>query len=58
MTIDETLFPYQGRISIKNYNPNKPARYRLLFTSISDAEVTYTYYSLPYTGKPEIPNEY
>ena len=58
MTIDETLFPYRGHISIKNYNPNKPARYGLLFISISDAEVPNTYYSLPYAGKPEIPNEY
>ena len=58
MTIDETLFPYRGHISIKNYNPNKPARYGLLFISISDAEVPYTYCSLPYAGKPEIPNEY
>ena len=58
MTIDETLFPYPGHISIKNYNPNKPARYGLLVISISDAEVPYTYYRLPYAGKPEIPNEY
>ena len=58
MTTDEKLFPYRGHISIKNYNPNKPARYGLLFISISDAEVPYTYYSLPYAGKPEIPNEY
>ena len=55
MTIDETLFPYRGHISINNY---KPACYGLLFISISDAEVPYTYYSLPYVGKPEIPNEY
>ena len=58
MTIDETLFPYRGHISIKNYNPNKPAHYGLLFISISDAEVPNTYYSLPYVGKPKIPNEY
>ena len=39
MTIDEALFPYRGRISIKNYNPNKSARSGLLLISISDAEV-------------------
>ena len=58
MTIDEMLFSYRGHISIKNYNPNKPAINGLLFISISDAEVPYTYYSLPNAGKPEIPNKY
>ena len=55
--IDETLYPYRGQIGIKVYNPNKPARYGLLI-SISDAEVPYTYFSLPYAGKPQAPNEF
>ena len=38
--------------------PKKPARYRLLYRSLCDAVVTYTYYTLPYAGKPsEINNE-
>ena len=52
ISIDESLFPYRGHISIKNYNPNKPARYGLLFKSIPDAEVPNTYYNLTYAGKP------
>ena len=58
LTIDETLYPYRGQIGIKVYNPRKPARYGLLIISISDAEVPYTYFSLPYAGKPQAPNEF
>ena len=32
---------------------NKPAKYGILYRSISNSLVTYTYYTLPYTGKPE-----
>lgn len=52
LSLDETLYPYRGRISIKQYNPNKPAKYGLLYRSISDAEKPYTYNTLPYAGKP------
>ena len=58
LTIDETLYPHRGQIGKKIYNPSKPARYGLLVISISDAEVPYTYFSLPYAGKPQTPNEF
>ena len=58
VTVDETLYPYRGAIGLQIYNPNKPARYGLLIISLSDGEVPYTYMSLPYSGKPENPNEY
>ena len=58
LTIDETLFPYRGRIGLKNYNPSKPARYGLLVISICGATLPYTYSSLPYAGKPESPNSF
>ena len=59
LSIDETLYPYRGNVRIRQYNPSKPARYGLLYRSISDARVPYTYYSIGYAGKPEgVPNKY
>ena len=31
LPIDETLFPYCGHIGLKQYNPNKSAKYGLLY---------------------------
>lgn len=39
---------------MKQYNPNKPAKYGMLFRSISDARLPYTYNTLPYAGKPNV----
>ena len=58
LAIDEVLYPHRSSIDITQYNPRKPARYRLLYRSLCDAVVTYTYHTLPYAGKPsEINNE-
>ena len=38
----------------KQCNPNKPAKYGLLFRSLCDSTTTYTYYTLTYAGKPEV----
>ena len=54
LSLDETLYPFRGRIGIKQYNPNKPAKYGLLYRSISDAKLPYTYNTLPYAGKPNV----
>ena len=40
LAIDETLYPYRGHIGFKQYNPNKPAKYALLYRNHS---------SIPYT---------
>ena len=53
LAINETLHPYRGHIRFKQYNPNKPAKYGLLQRSLCDSSISYTYYSLPYAGKPE-----
>ena len=53
LAINETLYPYRGKIVIRQYNPSKPAKYAILYRSISDSRVSYTYYTLPYAGKPE-----
>ena len=53
LSIDKTLYPYRGKIIIRQYNPNKPAKYGILYRSISDSHVPYTYYTLQYAGKPD-----
>ena len=53
LAVDETLYSYRGHIRFKQYSPNKPANYGLLYRSLYDASVLYTYYSLPYGRKPE-----
>ena len=53
LSIDETLNPYRGKIIIRQYNPNKPAKYGILYRRISDSHVPYTYYTLPYARKPD-----
>lgn len=56
LATDETLYPYKGRIGFKQYNSKKPTKYSLLYHSLCDSTVQYTYYSLPYAWKPENPN--
>ena len=59
VSVDKTLYPYRGKIGIKQYNPSKPAKYGLLYRNLCDAEVPYIYFTLPYNGKPYSPdNEY
>ena len=53
LAIDEILYPFRGRIGMKQYNPSKPAKYGLLYRSLCDAVVPYTYITLPYAGKPD-----
>ena len=53
LAIDEILDAYRGLVKLKQYNPNKPAKYGLLYRSISDSVVPYTYFTLTYAGKPE-----
>ncbi|XP_057296194.1 uncharacterized protein LOC130625144 [Hydractinia symbiolongicarpus] len=36
-----------------SYNPNKPAKYGLLYKSLNDARILFTYQILPYCGKPD-----
>ena len=52
--IHETLYAYRGMAKLKQYNPNKPAKYGLLYQSISDNVVPFTYFILPYAGKRKI----
>ena len=42
LTIHELLYPHQGKIVIRQYNPNIPAKYGILYRSISDSRFPYT----------------
>ena len=52
-SVDETLYLYRGRIGMKQYNPSKLEKCGLLYRSLYDAKVLYTYSTL-YAGKPEV----
>ena len=56
LAIDETLYPYREHINFKQYNPSEPAKYGILYCSLCDWSVQYTYFTLSYAGKPEDPN--
>lgn len=56
IAIDETLYPMRHQIAFRQYNPNKPAKYGLLFKSINDARFPFTYQATAYAGKPESGN--
>ena len=53
LAIGETLYPYRGHINFTQYNPLKPAKYGMLYHSLCDLSVQYTYFTFPYAGKPE-----
>ena len=54
VSVDQTLYPYHGRIGMKQSNPSKPAKYGLLHRSLCDVKITYRYSTLAYAGKPEV----
>ena len=41
------------QINSRQYNPNKPAKYGLLYKSLNDARFAFTYQVIPYCGRPE-----
>ena len=54
ISLDETLYPARTQVSFKQYNPDKPAKYGVLFKSLNCARYPYTYQSHVYCGKPEV----
>ena len=52
LSLDETLYPMRNKVAFRQYNPDKPAKYGMLFKSINDARICYTYRSVVYAGKP------
>ena len=53
ISLDETLYPARTQVSFKQYNPDKPAKYGVLFKSLNSARYPYTYQTHVYSGKPE-----
>ena len=51
LSLDETLYPMRNQINFRQYHPNKPAKYGVLFKSINDLRFSYTYRSDMYDGK-------
>ena len=51
LTIDETLYPMRHQIAFRQYNPNKPHKYGVLFKSLNEARFPYIFKSVPYAAK-------
>ena len=57
--IDVTLYPISHQIAFCQYNPDKPAKYRLKFKSLSAAGLPFLHCTVAYAGKPQgDPNEF
>jgi hypothetical protein len=52
LSLDGILYPMRSHISFQQYNPNKTAKYGLLFAQINAARYPYTFIASPYCGKP------
>ena len=53
MSLDETLCPIRNQIGFKQYNPDKPAKYGMLFKSLNSAGIPYLHRTVVYSSKPE-----
>jgi hypothetical protein len=51
LTIDEQLVPFRGRVSFRQYIPNKPDKYGIKIWWICDSKTSYPLYGIPYLGK-------
>ena len=51
LTIDETLYSLRHQIAFRQYNPNKPHKYGLLWKSLKNSRFPYTYKAIPYGAK-------
>ncbi len=52
LAVDETLYPCRNKVSIKQYNKSKPAKYGILFKSLNAVRVPFTFTTSVYAGKP------
>ena len=50
LSLDETLYPMRVKIEFKQFNPNKPAKYGMLFKSINACCCLYTFRTMVYSG--------
>ena len=52
LSLDETLYPMRNQIGFRQFNPNKPAKYGMLFMSVNAVNYSNTFIAAPYCGKP------
>ena len=53
LSIDEQIVPFKGRISLKQYNPQKPHKWGYKFFVLADPKgIMYDF--IPYTGKIQL----
>ena len=52
ISLDERFYPMRAQSAMKQYNPDKPAKYGILFKSLNCAQYPYTYQTIIYAGKP------
>ena len=53
LSLDETLYPMKTQISFKQFNPNKSAKYGMLYKSINACCYPFTFSTAVYPGKPK-----
>ena len=53
MSLDETLYSMRNQIGFKQYNPDKPAKYGMLFKYLNSAGIPYLHGTVVYSSKPE-----
>ena len=52
LAINETLYAMRHHINFRQYNPNKPAKYRLLYKFLNGARFPFIYQVMAYCRKP------
>lgn len=50
LTVDETVLGFDGRVSFKKYNPNKPDRRGMEIQTLCDSSTAYYIHGEPYLG--------
>ena len=53
LSLDDTLYPTRTQISFKQLNPNKPAKYGMLYKSINACRYPFIFSTAVYPGKPK-----
>ena len=53
LSLDETLYPTRKQISFKQFHPNKPAKYGMLYKSIKACRYPFTFSTAVYSCKPK-----
>ena len=51
LSTDKMLYPMRNKVVFKQFNPNKPAKYGLLFKSINASRYPYSFVSVLYCRK-------